>query len=376
MHRTKKRKNVGLKPEIKLNLPTAIVDLHCHGRGWQHRHKTTVLQVMKEAASSGIAITAFMPNTLPAITDWSRTTTYLDVINNAQKDLQVRQKQYLYFGALDSNHAYCDRVLALEQVIGVKVYPAKNGQPVTTGSDIGVAELSSILEHMKLAAKHGKVAAIHCDDPLVIAAEGNTKKAEVEYVIKMLGLACLIKGLRLVFCHVSCRESAELILAAQAQGIEAGIELAPHYLWFDGDGTNWNKDLSPNHYKCLNSLRSAADREYLIELAKSDNRYIFLHSDSACHTIKEKEEEGLGGLPTNQQLIPVAVTLATQHGISEDRLQQLLSFNAADFYRLTVPRTVTERTFRLRPDRKVYNHGNVKNPWKGSMLYSLHEEES
>lgn len=363
-----------LRPEVKLNLPSVILDLHCHGRDWGHRHKTTVLRVLEEAAAAGIGITAFMPNTSPAITDLSRTNAYLDIINRASTDTGNRRMQYLYFGATDANHSDCVRALKLEQVIGVKLYPLHDGNAVTTGVEIGISKMINALLHMEIAAAYGKVVAVHCDDPETIAAEGNTKKAEVEYVAKMLGLARAVKGVRLVICHVSCRESAELILHAQANGLDVGIELAPHYLWFDNEGTNWHVDIPSPYYHCFNNLRSKADREYLTALAFTDNRRVFIHSDSACHTLEEKEN-GAGGIPSNQQLIKVAVTLAVKHGASEARLQQLLCFNAAEFYHIPVPKTVTTTTFRLLSDHTVYNDAKVRNPWRGSLLYTASKEK-
>lgn len=357
-----------LKKNVTLILPEVIVDLHCHGRDWGQRHKTTVPQVMREAMASGIGITAFMPNTDPALTTISSVNSYLDVINRAQKETGNRRKQYVYVGATDSNHEHCDRALALDQVLGVKIYPAKHGRPVTTGSEIGASWMSNILKHMEVAAKHRKVVAVHCDDPDMIARHGHTKDAESTYVNKMLLLAEVTPGVRIVFCHVSCRESAELILAAQAKGLEAVIELAPHYLWFDSEGTNWRKDLSPAFYDCFNRLRTKSDREFLIELAWSNNPLIVVHSDSACHTYEEKIA-GAGGLPTNQQLIPTVVTLGVQNNVSETRLQELLCFNAADFYRLDISRKTAPRTFTLQPDDRVYNQKQVVSPWKGSELY-------
>lgn len=368
------KKSPALKPEITLTLPTHILDLHCHGRDLQQRHKTTVFQVLKEAALAGISTTAFMPNTLPAITNLAQAETYLEIISRAQRDLGNHRKQYLYFGALDSNHLHCERAMKLDQIIGVKIYPAKDGIPVTTGSNIGVSWLKNIIQHMEIAARHQKVVAVHCDDPDIIARDGNTKEAETEYVIKMLGLASFVPDIRLVFCHVSCRESAELILAAQSRGLDVGIELAPHYLWFDSEGTNWRKDLPAEYYKCLNNLRTAADRQFLTDLAWSRNNRIFIHSDSACHSYEDKEK-GAAGLPSNQHLIKVVVTKGVQDGISEKRLQELLCFNAAAFYRLKIPNTVAPRSFKLEKDNCVYNSGQVKNPWKRSLLYSPTQKE-
>jgi dihydroorotase-like cyclic amidohydrolase len=173
---------------------------------------------------------------------------------------------------------------------------------------------------------------------------------------------------KVVICHVSCRESAELILAAQKKNMQIAIELCPHYLWFDAGKNHWRTDINPVFYKCFNNLRSAADREYLVRLLKMDNPLIFIGSDNAPHTIQEKEEKGLGGLPSNQEMVAVICTLANKHKIPEKRVADLLSWNAGKFLGINIPKTLRECKLERRPDGMMYNGNTVMNPWIGSKL--------
>lgn len=344
------------------------MDPHCHGRDWQQRHKTTVDQVLLEAEKGLINVTAFMPNTDPAIDHRSRMNGYYDKIETASRRLGNKRQQYLYFGVTDDNFGECEEAANHKFVIGYKIYPLSKAKKTVTTGKTAVAMMGSILKVMELAAVKKKIVAAHCDCPDLALSENNSKRAEVEYLKMILGLAKLVKDLRLVICHVSCKESAELILQAQAEGLMVGIELAPHYLWFDAHGTNWRPGLQKEFYKCFNSLRTPEDRLYLCDLAFSDNEMVFIGSDNACH-LREEKLNGNGGLPSNQEMVSTIVTLGTEREASEKRMQDLLCYNASEFYRIPVKRENVVRNFELKIDNLTYNNGKVVNPWNGSKLY-------
>lgn len=234
----------------------SVIDTHCHGRDMSQSYKTTVKQTLSEARRGMIAISFFMPNTSPPIINLEILGRYLKIIDWAKKELGVQDRQYVYFGATDKNLKECREALKNPAVIGIKVYPqSKSGEAVTTGT-IGVAEDITILKLLNLSEISGKPVAFHCDDPEIVDKEGNSIRAETSYVRKILTLAQDFPRAKLVIVHVSCRDSAELILRAQEKEMQVAIELCPHYLWFDSNGTNWNPALDPVFYHCFNILRS------------------------------------------------------------------------------------------------------------------------
>lgn len=348
-------------------LPKIIIDSHCHGRGLNESYKTTVKQTLLEARNGNIGISILMPNTNPPI-DWIyRLRRYIVIKKQAENFLKLGQ-QYLYFGITDFNFEECDQALRFSEVVGLKDYPKKkDGESVTTGK-IGVMYDSTILLGMKLCRDFDKVFAAHCDDPEIIAIEGNTIKAEVEYVKRIISLAKMIPGVKVVICHVSCRQSAELILQAQAKGMRIAIELVAHYLWFDKDGTNWNPNINPVYYHCFNNLRGKEHRIFLVNLLMLNNPLIFIGSDTACHTKYEKEKERLGGIPSNQEMVAVIATLALQLDLSKEQIACLLSWNAGKFFNIPVSRKLIEYKLEKRIDDLQYNDGRVVNPWNGSEL--------
>jgi dihydroorotase-like cyclic amidohydrolase len=353
-------------------LPQIIVDTHCHGRDWMQAHKTTLRQTLCEARGGGISVSFFMPNTDKPIVSMGNLGIYDTLMRSAEKNLSLPERQYVYFGVTDDNLIQCKAALEEDLVVGLKVYPKSNsGKMVTTGS-IGVAEDLTIVYALNLSQQTGKTVAFHCDDPEIVASEGHTIRAEVAYVEKVLELARNFPYARIVICHVSCRQSAKLVIAAQKAGMRVALELCPHYLWFDADRTNWRTGLDSVFYHCFNNLRSAAHREFLVSLLKDGGPFIIIGSDNAPHTREEKLKHGWGGLPSNQEMVPVILTLAKQHGISDRRVIDLLSLNAIHFFGLRVPMGVRMYRYEKRKVASVYNNGVIENPWLGSELYHHH----
>ncbi len=356
--------------KIFFSIPKNVINLHCHGRGFKQRHRATILQLLTEAKKGLVSILAFMPNTIPPIADIPMLSACLNLVKRARKKLSISREQKVWFGVTDDNLSACEQALEFDEVIGLKIYPlAADGKPVTTGT-IGVKYDKTIKRAMELARTAGKAVAVHCDDPAIIARFGNTIEAEVSYVKKILSWAREVEGVKIVIVHVSCKKSADLILAAQAEGIKVMLELCSHYLWFDNEGTNWNPALDSAFYHCFNNLRGAKDREYLVSLLKTDNLLLMVSTDDAWHTAEEKlSAKRPRGLPSIREMVPLMVTLAVENGISAERVAQLISYNASDFFNIPVSKELVNYEWERKADDILYNGGTVTNPWNGSKLF-------
>lgn len=351
-----------------IHLPRTIIDTHCHGRDLEQSHKTTIRQTLLEAINSHISISVLMPNPLPPITSIGVLKRLISAIKDARRNLGIKKRQYIYFGITDDNLEECDHALEFQEVVGLKDYPlGEDGKTVTTGT-IGVSRRETRLAGLSLVKKYDKVYARHNDNPEIIAREGHTINAETTDVEDTISLESEVPGAKIVACHVSCRESAELILKAQHKGSQIAIELCPHYLWFDANGTNWNPELDPVFYKCFNNLRTGEHREFLISLLLSNNPLILIGSDNAPHTTEEKIHKKLGGLPSNQEMVAVICTLAKKYGISDQRVAELISWNAGKFLGIEFSHKFHPCSLEERIDALTYNHGIVTNPWNGSKL--------
>ena len=89
-------------------------------------------------------------------------------------------------------------------------------------------------------------------------------------------------------CHISCRESVELIRDAKKRGVNVTCETAPHYLVLD------ENDLEEDgRFKMNPPLRSEEDRTALLEGLK-DGTIDIIATDHAPHT-REEKSKGLEG---------------------------------------------------------------------------------
>ena len=126
-------------------------------------------------------------------------------------------------------------------------------------------------------------------------------------------------------CHISCRESVDLIRRAKADGVDITCETAPHYLVLD------ENDLQEDgRFKMNPPIRSEADRLALIE-GVCDGTIDILATDHAPHSAQEKSRGLAGsafGIVGLETAFPVAYTKLVKTGvIPMERLLELLVTN-------------------------------------------------
>ena len=103
-------------------------------------------------------------------------------------------------------------------------------------------------------------------------------------------------------------------------------------------------------------------------MIRDNNPLIFVGSDNAPHTSTEKLIHKTGGLPTNQEMVAVIITLAVKMGLSERQTGNLLCHNAANFLGIHVPYGKNEYRLMEKVDDISYNEAKIVNPWNGSCL--------
>ena len=126
-------------------------------------------------------------------------------------------------------------------------------------------------------------------------------------------------------CHISAKETVELIRRAKAEGLDVTCETGPHYLVLD-DG-----DLQEDgRFKMNPPLRSPADREALIE-GLLDGTIDMIATDHAPHSAEEKSrglEKSAFGIVGLETAFPVLYTYMVQAGVlSMERLVEVMCVN-------------------------------------------------
>ncbi len=126
-------------------------------------------------------------------------------------------------------------------------------------------------------------------------------------------------------CHISCKESVELIRKAKAEGVNITCETGPHYLIMD------DMDLREDgKYKMNPPIRSKADKEALLE-GIADGTIDVIATDHAPHSAEEKSRGlaksafGIVGIET--AFAALYTHLVKTGFINMERLMELLVIN-------------------------------------------------
>lgn len=328
-----------------LHVMAGGIDAHVHFREPGLTHKADMATESLAAVHGGVTSVMDMPNTNPATVTAEALKGKLALAKE-----KAHTKTAFHIGATNENaEAICRMVqegdaeagITPEDIAGVKVF---------MGSSTGNMLVDSSDTLGKLFAIKEKPVLVHCEDEATIKA--NLEKAIEKYgeeipftehenirsrmaciksSIKALELA-MKYGTKLVLCHISTREEAEMVRAAKLNNPEIIAETSCNYLWFS------NEDYSRlgSRVKCNPSVKTPADREALIN-ALAEGVIDTIGSDHAPHLLSEKEgtyTKAPSGLPTIQQSLPVLLTIAHDNEIPLTRIASVFSEKAAELYGL------------------------------------------
>ena len=141
-------------------------------------------------------------------------------------------------------------------------------------------------------------------------------------------------------CHISTKESVELIRGAKREGLDVSCETAPHYLLLtEGDLRDEGR------FKMNPPVREAADRDALLE-GLADGTIDVIATDHAPHAAGEKSKGlrdsamGIVGLETAFPLL-YTYLVKKQGLISLERLVELMTAAPAKRFGLPVDELAT-----------------------------------
>ncbi len=201
----------------------------------------------------------------------------------------------------------------------------------------GVQSDSLMRRAMERTKALGKILAAHCEvndllrggyihDGAYAAAHGHRgicSESEYLQIKRDLELA-RETGCPYHVCHVSAKESVELIRRAKAQGVDVTCETGPHYLVLDEGDLR-----EEGRFKMNPPLRSQADREALLE-GILDGTIDMIATDHAPHSAEEKAgglEKSAFGVVGLETAFPILYTKLTRPGILPlDRLIDLMAY--------------------------------------------------
>lgn len=299
-----------------------LCDVHVHFREPGFSYKETIASGSAAAAHGGYTAVCTMPNLDPVPDSAEHLQVQLDAIKRGAA-IKV-----LPYGAITVGEK--GEKLADMEAISDKVCAFSDDGK-------GVQNDEMMREAMTAAKRLGKIIAAHCEDNSLLFGgyihdgeyarmhghRGISSASEYKQIERDLRLA-EETGCAYHVCHISTKESVELIRQAKACGVDVTCETAPHYLVL------CDEDMQEDgRFKMNPPLRSREDKKALIEGIK-DGTIDMMATDHAPHSAEEKGrglEKSLMGVVGLETAFPVLYTeLVMKNIITLDRLVELMSF--------------------------------------------------
>lgn len=298
-------------------------DVHVHFREPGFSYKETIKSGSLAAAHGGYTAVCTMPNLKPVPDSAEHLGEQLKIIEN---DAVINVYPYGSITVGQMGEALSD----MEEMAGNIIAFSDDGK--------GVQSEAMMREAMLRAKKLGKMIVAHCEDNSLLhggyihdgvyakehSHKGICSESEWKPIERDLKLA-KETGCAYHVCHISCKESVELIRKAKAEGVDVTCETGPHYLiltdeYLKEDGI----------FKMNPPLRSKEDRQALIEGIK-DGTIDMIATDHAPHSEEEKSKGlsksafGIVGIESAFQLI--YTHLVKKNIITLEKAIELLAVN-------------------------------------------------
>ena len=298
-------------------------DVHVHFREPGFSYKETIKSGSLAAARGGYTAVCTMPNLNPVP----------DSAENLNKQLEIIKKDavinvYPYGSITEAQKG--EHLSKMDEMAENAIAFSDDGR--------GVQSQELMKEAMLKAKSLGKIIVAHCEDNSLLFGgyihagayakqhghRGICSESEWKPIERDLKLA-RETGCSYHICHISCKESVELIRRAKSEGVDVTCETAPHYLILTDDCLE-----EDGKFKMNPPLRSFEDRQALIDGIK-DGTIDMIATDHAPHSAEEKSRGleksafGIVGIETAFQLL--YTHLVKNDIISLERLIELMAVN-------------------------------------------------
>ena len=314
----------GLSPVISKRyiIVPGLCDVHVHFREPGFSYKETIASGSAAAAHGGYTAVCTMPNLDPVPDSAEHLQVQLDAI---KRGAAIKVLPYGAITVGEKGEKLADMEAMSDKVCAF----SDDGK--------GVQNDEMMREAMTAAKRLGKIIAAHCEDNSLLFGgyihdgeyarmhghRGISSASEYKQIERDLRLA-EETGCAYHVCHISTKESVELIRQAKARGVNVTCETAPHYLVL------CDEDMQEDgRFKMNPPLRSREDKKALIEGIK-DGTIDMIATDHAPHSAEEKGrglEKSLMGVVGLETAFPVLYTeLVMKNIITLDRLVELMSF--------------------------------------------------
>ena len=298
-------------------------DVHVHFREPGFSYKETIETGSRAAARGGYTAVCTMPNLKPVPDTREHLQIQLDLIHKYAV-IHVYPYGAITVGEMGEQLAH------LEDMAADAIAFSDDGR--------GVQSDDMMRQAMLRAKALGKMVVAHCEVNSLLNGgyihdgeyahkhghKGICSASEYEQIARDLGLA-EETGCKYHVCHISTKESVELIRQAKARGVDVTCETAPHYLVM-----NDNDLQEDGRFRMNPPIRSEEDRVALVE-GICDGTIDMIATDHAPHSAEEKSKGLQGsafGIVGIETAFPVMYTHLVKTGnITLEKLVELLVVN-------------------------------------------------
>ena len=296
-------------------------DVHVHFREPGFSYKGTVAAGSRASARGGYTAVFTMPNLNPVPDS-------LESINQQRAIIERDAVIDVYPYASITKGQLGEELSDMDELAPVSIAFSDDGKGVQS---------PDMMEAAMIKAKSlGKMIVAHCEDNSLLRG-GYIHDGEYAKAHGHLGICSesewgpIARDMELVrktgcayhVCHISTKESVDIIRRAKAEGLDVTCETAPHYLILDDSCLEEN-----GRFKMNPPLRSGEDREALIE-GLLDGTIDMIATDHAPHS-KDDKSKGLSGSAFGvvgiETAFPAMYTHFVKTGIlTLERLEELLA---------------------------------------------------
>ena len=362
----------------------AFVDVHVHLREPGYGYKERIATGTMAAARGGYTTVCSMPNLNPVPDSVEGLKAQQEIID---RDAKI---EVLPYAAITIGRKG-EELVDMASLVGKVCAFSDDGSGV---------QVDGMMERaMTEAVKHDQLIAAHCEVEELLKGgyihdgeyakahghKGICSESEWEQVKRDIEIAERL-GCRYHVCHISTKETVQLVREAKARGVKVTCETGPHYLIFT------DMDLEEDaRWKMNPPLRSAEDRAALVEGIK-DGTIDMIATDHAPHSVEEKsrglKDSAMGIVGLETAFAALNTHLVRKGVITMERLVELMSLNPRKVFRIAgglnegdradVVLLDTEKEWRV-DSEKFYSMGRISmfdgREMTGDVVMTLHRGE-